>query len=96
MKLTFSLHRFILSLFIRHFANLLILVASGLDGPLMTQYTQLCAKYGLWASFGGFHEIANAEATKIRNTHVIVDPRGSIVAKYSKTHLFDVDIAGVF
>ena len=28
------------------------------------------------------------------NTHVVVDCNGSIISKYSKAHLFDVDIKG--
>ena len=34
------------------------------------------------------------DATKICNTHVIIDNAGAIKGTYSKTHLFNVDIKG--
>ena len=43
---------------------------------------------------GRFHE-RSSEAGDLRmsNTHVLVDPAGGIVAKYCKTHMFDVATA---
>ncbi|GJQ13131.1 hypothetical protein GpartN1_g4922.t1 [Galdieria partita] len=66
-------------------------VAQPLDGPLFSRYRELAAKEQVWLSLAGFHEKGPDEA-HIYNTHVVVDPKGSIVAIYRKLHLFDVDI----
>ena len=45
-------------------------------------------------SLGGFHEKGGDGNSKVRNTHVLLGRDGSVVGKYSKAHLFDVDIPG--
>lgn len=79
--------------------------AEPLDGCLFTAYRTMARKHRLFVAFGGFHESASPRNTvaekpydgRIANAHVLVDPTGAIVARYSKTHLFDVStVDGVF
>lgn len=53
----------------------------------------LCSKakeYGVWLVSGSFPEIH--ESGNPLNTLVLIDPRGTIRCKYSKLHMFDVEI----
>ncbi len=70
--------------------------AQPLGGPRLASYRTLAASTGLWLSLGGFGEAgappAPGSATpRVWNTHVVVDPAGSIVAAYRKVHLFDAE-----
>ncbi|GAB5359338.1 hypothetical protein AAMO2058_000535500 [Amorphochlora amoebiformis] len=62
-----------------------------LNGKVISEYCQLAKKFGLFLSLGGFQE-KRPNRPKIHNTHILVDPSGSIVGKYRKAHLFDVDV----
>lgn len=66
--------------------------AETLDGPLFTRYRSLAKQHQIAISFGGFHEKHPSDATKIFNSHVLVDSRGEIRSLYRKLHLFDVDL----
>ncbi len=58
-------------------------------------YTRrLAAQENLVLSLGGFHERLEGRRDKIRNTHVLLGPDGGLLGRYSKAHLFDVDIPG--
>lgn len=48
----------------------------------------------LWISAGGMHMAVPDDPSRVYNTHVIVDPTGTIRAEYRKIHLFDVCIPG--
>ncbi|CCG22968.1 hypothetical protein CORT_0D01200 [Candida orthopsilosis Co 90-125] len=39
----------------------------------------------------GIH-LPNAASTKVENVHLLIDPKGTIVSRYQKLHLFDVDV----
>ncbi|KAG5420803.1 NIT2 [Candida metapsilosis] len=39
----------------------------------------------------GIH-LPNATATKVENIHLLIDPRGTVISRYQKLHLFDVDV----
>uniref|UniRef100_A0A803NE58 CN hydrolase domain-containing protein n=1 Tax=Chenopodium quinoa TaxID=63459 RepID=A0A803NE58_CHEQI len=70
-------------------------IAEPLDGPIMQGYCSLCQvrESQIWLSLGGFQEKASDDS-HLHNTHVIVDDTGKIRSKYSKIHLFDVDVPG--
>uniref|UniRef100_A0A7C9A475 CN hydrolase domain-containing protein n=1 Tax=Opuntia streptacantha TaxID=393608 RepID=A0A7C9A475_OPUST len=68
-------------------------IAEPLDGPIMQGYCDLARESKIWLSLGGFQEKGSDDA-HLRNTHVIVDDAGNIRDKYSKIHLFDVDVPG--
>nr|XP_054752197.1 deaminated glutathione amidase-like [Lytechinus pictus] len=70
--------------------------AEGMDGPTMSAFKQLAKEHKVWLSIGGFHEKNPEDDSKMLNTHVILDDRGDVVSRYSKTHLFSVDIQGQF
>ena len=69
-------------------------MAEPIDGPLISQYRILSQNLKVSLSLGGFHEASLAPMSKkIKNTHIFIDgENGEIVAKYSKAHLFDVEI----
>lgn len=68
-------------------------VAEPLDGPIMEKYRSLARDSSIWLSLGGFQE-KGSDDSHLRNTHVLIDDAGNIRGKYSKMHLFDVDVPG--
>lgn len=53
----------------------------------------LCAKakeHGIWLASGSFPE--EAENGKPKNTMLLIGPKGEICCKYSKLHMFDVEM----
>src|SRR5688572_9130119 len=71
-------------------------IAETLDGsgPVASTLRDLAAKRGVWIVGGGTPEIVPGDIRRTYNTAVVVDPRGELVARYQKIHLFDVDIPG--
>ena len=71
-------------------------IAEALDGsgPTMTALRELAAAHGVWLVGGGMPELVAGDAVRSYNSAVVVDPRGELVARYRKVHLFDVDIPG--
>jgi predicted amidohydrolase len=63
-------------------------------GPVMTALRELATKHGVWIVGGGTPERVLGDDKRAFNTAVVIDPRGELVARYRKIHLFDVDIPG--
>lgn len=68
--------------------------ASGPPGPVMAALRELATKHGIWIVGGGTPERVPGDAQRTYNTALVIDPRGELVARYRKIHLFDVDIPG--
>jgi deaminated glutathione amidase len=63
-------------------------------GPVLTALREAATKHNVWIIGGGTPETVAGDAKRTYNTLVVVDPRGELVARYRKIHLFDVDIPG--
>ena len=61
-------------------------------GPILDRCQQLARDAGVHLILGGFHE-QSPEPGKSYNSCVHLDPRGEVVARYRKIHLFDVSLA---
>ncbi|MEO8554227.1 MAG: carbon-nitrogen hydrolase family protein [Kofleriaceae bacterium] len=64
------------------------------SGPVLRTLAELATRHGVWIIGGGTPEIVPGDAKRAYNTAVVVDPRGRLVTRYRKIHLFDVDIPG--
>jgi len=61
--------------------------------PVLTAMQELARETGRHLLLGGFPE-ATSVPDKIGNTSVLLGPDGTILARYRKVHLFDVDLPG--
>jgi deaminated glutathione amidase len=60
---------------------------------IIHSYREIAAKKNIWLSLGGFHEsrdVGDDGPKKIYNTHIMIDPSGTIQDVYRKIHLFDI------
>jgi predicted amidohydrolase len=64
------------------------------DGPIFSTVRELATKHGVWIVGGGTPERIADDPKRTFNTAIVVDPSGSLVTRYRKIHLFDVDIPG--
>ena len=64
-------------------------------GRLATMLSELSTKYNMWIHSGSSSQ-KNPDPSDHRpyNTSMLFNPKGELVAKYSKVHMFDVDIVG--
>ena len=71
-------------------------MAEALDGkgPVMSTLRGLATKHGIWIVGGGTPELVPGDARRTYNSAIAIDPRGELVARYRKIHLFDIDIPG--
>ncbi len=61
------------------------------ESPLLKELSQLSKGHNIFIAAGTIPEKARG---KIYNTSFIFDREGNVAAKYSKAHLFDIDIPG--
>ena len=66
-------------------------VAEPVPGPTTARLGALAKELGLWLLAGSLHERAAGEPRAF-NTSCLFDPRGEMLARYRKIHLFDVDL----
>jgi deaminated glutathione amidase len=67
---------------------------AGAAGPVLGALRELAARHGIWIVGGGTPERVSGDPGRAYNTAIVLDPRGELVARYHKIHLFDVDIPG--
>lgn len=68
--------------------------AEPIPGPVTEALAEKARQHGIYVHGGSMLE-QRAGEPKLFNTTVVFDPRGEIVAKYSKMHMFDVVLDGV-
>ena len=59
--------------------------------PAMQHFSDLAAELGTWIQPGSI--AIEMPTNKLRNRAVMLDAAGSVVARYDKMHMFDVDLA---
>lgn len=64
--------------------------AQSIDGKSVSFYKELAKACSVYLHIGSFAE--NGIEGKPFNTSILISPSGEILAKYSKLHLFDVDL----
>lgn len=64
------------------------------DGPTFTKIATLAWELKVWIQAGSIYETNPDDPDRPFNTTFLVDPRGVLVAKYSKLHPFDVVLPG--
>ncbi|KAL8595196.1 hypothetical protein ACOMHN_013869 [Nucella lapillus] len=70
-------------------------MTESLDGDLVSRYRDTARQNQVWLSVGGFHQKGSgSDSDRAHNTHLVIDSEGKVVAAYSKSHLFDLDLQG--
>ena len=65
--------------------------AEDIPGPLTEFFARKAREHSVWLHCGSFGERIPGE-TKLYNTSLMMDPKGNIVGRYEKIHLYDVNI----
>ncbi|MFC9893956.1 carbon-nitrogen hydrolase family protein [Nocardia sp. NPDC127579] len=65
-----------------------VAAAEPLTGPFVTGLGAIAVEFGVHL-VAGMVERDEADAARIRNTLVVLDPSGKLVARYRKVHLYD-------
>ncbi len=60
------------------------------EDPSVAGYRALAAETGAWLLAGSL--VLRADADKLVNRSLLIDPKGRIAARYDKIHMFDVEI----
>jgi predicted amidohydrolase len=66
----------------------------GRPGPVLDMLREAATARGVWIIAGGTPELVPGDAKRTYNTALVIDPSGTLVGRYRKIHLFDVDIPG--
>jgi predicted amidohydrolase len=61
------------------------------EHPGLAAFGNLARELGIWLVIGSMP--VRAEETRIANRQFVFDPKGQVVARYDKIHMFDVDLA---
>jgi len=60
--------------------------------PTLAAMRELARQHGLWLHIGSLAIAASPE--RAANRSFLINPKGAVVARYDKIHMFDVDLAG--
>jgi len=61
------------------------------DGPIQAFLSEAARKHGIWL-VGGSAPLVASVPDKVRNTCLVYDPEGRLVARYDKIHLFGFEM----
>jgi predicted amidohydrolase len=61
------------------------------DDPALRHFEALARELGIWLHLGSM--VVKASPERLANRSFLISPAGSIVARYDKIHMFDVDLA---
>lgn len=75
-------------------ADVLRAGAQPIDGSDVALIQQLCRRHRVWCVAGSI-ALADPRQPRLANASLLVDPEGSIRARYDKIHMFDVEVGGV-
>src|SRR5438270_930084 len=67
--------------------------AQTIPGPAIERFQEKARKHKMLVHGGSIVELSPSMPGKFYNTSVLIDRDGTIVARYRKIHLFDVDLA---
>ncbi len=65
-----------------------------IPGPLTEILAERAVRHGVYIHTGTWHESREGDP-RLYNTAAVISPDGEIIGKYSKIHMFDVEIDGV-
>src|SRR6187401_297499 len=65
--------------------------AEPIPGPLTDQLAERAERHGMYIHTGTWHESRDGDP-RLYNTATVISPAGEIIGKYSKIHMFDVEI----
>jgi predicted amidohydrolase len=68
--------------------------AEPIPGPLTDLLAERARRHGIYVHGGSMYEVRSGDPG-MYNTAVVIDPRGEIIGRYSKIHMFDVVLDGV-
>jgi predicted amidohydrolase len=71
--------------------NLFAAIVSEEEDAGLASFRDLARKLGLWLHIGSL--AIKVSSDKAANRSFLIDPKGEIVARYDKIHMFDVDLA---
>jgi len=73
-------------------ANIIAKAQPEAEHQALAAFRELAAELGVWLHCGSLAVLL--ENGRIANRTIMLDPRGDIVARYDKIHMFDVDLGG--
>jgi deaminated glutathione amidase len=71
--------------------NLFAAITAEDDDPSLAAFRDLARRQGIWVHVGSL--AVKVSPDRAANRGFLIDPRGNIVARYDKIHMFDVDLA---
>lgn len=69
-------------------------IAEPIPGPLTERLSESARRNGIYLHAGTFAERVQKDQ-RVRNTAVVFNPEGDLIAAYRKIHLFDITLDGV-
>lgn len=68
-----------------------VAAAEDLGGEGIAAWSAMASRHAVWLALGGI-KVVSDEPARPTNSHLLIAPNGSIVARYDKVHLFDIDL----